>query len=302
MKSENKAKSGLENKVKCDDIRLCHNGTRTTLKSEISRKISSYQRRSTVDYLQHDVMIINRADQNDDMKNVVKNAFRSSDVNWNLLSFGEQMVLDEKPEVFRIVKPIKIIDAAKKAGIVESKLWHDLIGAGFVLLFCLILCSVLLLPDGNLNVNSIVSRITEKGFLIVWGVSSFAGFLVYRFIKDNRLAKDAGLLKKILYHTDRGNSCDKTSSEFFSNIRDEILKLQMPMAIVVGSNEYLDSFTRKILNELLTIEKQQSSGSIFWVIADQEKPDAENELITLIKKNSSTAGYSYHNYKFESYL
>jgi hypothetical protein len=78
--------------------------------------------------------------------------------------------------------------------------------------------------------------------------------------------------------------------------------MQMPAAIVVKGTEFLDSFTRRILNELLTIEKHQSSGLIFWVIIDQEKPDTENELITLIKKNSKVSGYSYHIYRFESYF
>lgn len=307
MNRENIAGSDLENKVKYDDIQLIYNGTKTTLKSEINHKIQSYQKRDSVDYLQHDIMIIDQANKNDDMKNVVERAFRSSNINWNLLFFEGQKFLDEKPEIMRIVKPNKIIATAKKTGIVERKLWSGLIGSGLILLFCLLLCGALLFyTGGNLKGSSNIAMITEilqsKAFLISWCVSGFAGLLIYRFIKENRLVNDTTLLKKILANTGMGNSCEKTSSEFFSKIRDEILKMQMPIAIVVGGNEFLDSFTRRILNELLTIERHQSNGLIFWVIVDQEKPDSENELISLIKKNSSIAGYSYHNYRFEGYL
>ena len=45
MKNEKITGSDLENKVKYNDIRLAHNGTTTTLKSEINRKIHSYQKK-----------------------------------------------------------------------------------------------------------------------------------------------------------------------------------------------------------------------------------------------------------------
>lgn len=307
MKSENSVRNDLENKEKHDDIRLIHNGTRTTLKSEINRKIQSYQKKEVIDCLQHDIMILEKEDINDNIKNLVENVFRNSDINWNLLSLGGQKFLDEKPEVLRIVKPLKIIAAAKKTGLIERKLWFDLIGSGLVILFCLLVCGILMLfYDGNLKEISIVCRIPEilqnKSFLISWGISSFSGLLIYKFIKEKLLTNNAGLLKKILDRTGRGNSYDTTSNDFFSYIRDEILQMQMPAAIVVKGTEFLDSFTRRILNELLTIEKHQSSGLIFWVIIDQEKPDTENELITLIKKNSKVSGYSYHIYRFESYF
>lgn len=307
MKNEKITGSDLENKVKYNDIRLAHNGTTTTLKSEINRKIHSYQKKETVDCLQHDIMIINLADKNDGVEKVIENAFSNSDINWNLLSLGKQKILDEEPEIFRIVKPIKIITAARKTGLLERKLWSGLIGSGLILLFCLILCGgFLFYTDGNLNGSSIVNGIAEilqnKSFLISWCVSSFAGLFIYRLIEENRLKNDTGLLKRILDNTGRGDSCEKASSEFFCNIRDEILNMQMPMAIVVGNNEFLDSFTRRILNELLIIEKHQSSGLIFWVIVERERPETENELVTLVMKNSSIAGYSYQNYRFEGYL
>lgn len=306
-KSENITRSGLENKVKYNDIRLDHNGSKTTLKSEIDRKIKSYQKKEIANCLQHDIMIINRADKNDDMESVAESAFCCSDINWNLLSLGGQKILDEKPEIMKFIKPHKIITVAKKTGIVERKLWRGLVGSGLILLSCLIFCGALLFYiDGNMKGSSIVDLITKilksKGFLISWCVSSFAGLLVYRFIKENRLVNDTGLLNKILDFSGRGDSCDKTSSEFFSNIRDEILKMQMPMAIVVGGNEFLDAFTRRILNELLTIEKHQNIGLILWIIVDQGGTDTENDLVTYVKKNSSVAGYSYQNYSFESFL
>ena len=105
MKNEKITGSDLENKVKYNDIRLAHNGTTTTLKSEINRKIHSYQKKETVDCLQHDIMIINLADKNDGVEKVIENAFSNSDINWNLLSLGKQKILDEKPEILELLNP-----------------------------------------------------------------------------------------------------------------------------------------------------------------------------------------------------
>jgi len=144
MNSENITRNDSQNKMKYNDIRLVHNGTTATLKSEITRKIQSYQKREGFDYLQHDIMIIDRANKDDNIKNVVESALRSSDINWNLLYLEGQKFLDEKPEIMRIVKPLKIIANARKTGIIERKIWRGIIGSGLIVLFCLLMCGVLL--------------------------------------------------------------------------------------------------------------------------------------------------------------
>lgn len=301
------SRSGIENKKGFNDIRLDQNGTKTTLKSEISRRIHSYQKSEVVDYLQHDVMIISRSEKSDDLEMTVENALSSSDVNWNLLSFHGRRFLDNNPEVFRFLKPFSIVNAAKKAGVINQSRWVDLIWPGLILLVCLILCEfVYHFTSGNLNGNSILSQATQilksKAFLISWCLSSLTGLLVYRLIKRSRLINNAGLLKKIVDYSCSSDLSDKISGEFINHLSNEVLQLQMPLAIMVSGNEYLDSFTRKILAEMLTMERSQNIGLIFWIIIDHEESGAENELIAHVKKNNNKTGFSNKNYRFECFL
>ncbi len=306
-KDKDISRKDIDTKSGFNDIQLNQNGTKTTLKTEISRRIQSYQKSKVVDYLQHDVMVISQSDKSDDLEIAVENALNNTDVNWNLLSFHGRQFLDNKPEIFKFLKPFNIVNAAKKAGIINQARWPDLVWPALILLVCFILCVTLLVfSGGNIKEDSFFNQAVEilqsKGFLISWCISGLTGLLVYRCIKRSRLINNAGLLKKIVDCSGSSDLSDKIGSEFFNLLRNEVLQLQMPLAIMISGNEYLDSFTRKILTEVLTIDRSQNSGLIFWVIIDLEETGTENELVAYVKKNSNKNGFSCNIYRFECFL
>lgn len=301
------SRKDIDTKSGFNDIQLNQNGTKTTLKTEISRRIQSYQKSKVVDYLQHDVMVISQSDKSDDLEIAVENALNNTDVNWNLLSIHGRQFLDNKPEIFKFLKPFNIVNAAKKTGIINQARWPDLVWPALILLVCFILCvTILVFSGGNIKEDSFFNQAAEilqdKGFLISWCISGLTGLLAYRCIKQSRIINNAGLLKKIVDCSGSSDLSDKISSEFFNHLRNEVLQLQMPLAIMISGNEYLDSFTRKILTEVLTIDRSQNSGLIFWVIIDHEETGTENELVAYVKKNSNKNGFSCNIYRFECFL
>ncbi|HEX3020740.1 MAG TPA: hypothetical protein VHP36_10580 [Chitinispirillaceae bacterium] len=300
-------RNNLEDKEKFNDMRLDKNGEKTTLKTEIARKVTSFQKGGNINFLQHDIMVIACADKGDTKPYMAENALSNTGVNWNILSIRGKQFLDDKPEILRFLKPLNIVAAAKKAGVINKNYGQNTVGLILIILLCTVICGmVFIFSDGNSGRNfslvQLSGTLQSRGFIISCGIGSMAGLLIQRVLSKRHLINDANLMKKIISYADQIDSNAEISSVFLENVKEEILNLQMPLAIVVRDHEFLDVFTKRLLADILTVEKEQNIGLILWILMDYEKSGVENELVSLISKKGKTTSFSYQNYRFESYV
>ena len=105
--------TSVENNKK--NMSLIINGTETTLKEQISKKIAANQANGLSYNLHQDILVISHSGKSTCVCGEIENQLNSSTVKWNkLIINGEKSVIKE-PEIFQKTGIAKIIKAARSA-------------------------------------------------------------------------------------------------------------------------------------------------------------------------------------------
>lgn len=294
----------MEKKVKENfkDIRLSSNGSKVTFNSEVIRKAHSHQKKGSTPCLLHEIMLINHNIKSDTVGSIVESVLSNLEINWNVLSLRGRQLNTDKSEILGFLKPLKLAVAAKRAGLVKGNTWFSVLWITLVILLSMTLSGIVYVCFGgwiHTEPFSVQKMVNDTNFIIGWTVFSLTSFIVNIFVKRFQLAHNKRLQTALVDYTNRIQSFENNNN-FVHEVCNEVLDFQMPLAIVVKDIDSVDVFTKKVLMEMLTVDSQQSVGLIFWILIDEEKSGAENELYQYAKKQGS--GIPCESYRFESFV
>ncbi|MBN1575548.1 MAG: hypothetical protein JW913_03295 [Chitinispirillaceae bacterium] len=285
---------GKEENEASRDIYLEENGRPVTLSGELT--LLAMKKGDTTDpfSLHHTVLVIDCDHDTDPhtLSETVETVLSKAVIHWNVIGLGAHDDNNVQPAIFRHLRPLSVIAAAKKAGVIPSSL----------LTFITALITILLLSIGiagtirSLIASEPVSSASFKQFLngiaadrvfmVTAAAGILAGWAAFTFFHNKHLVRDESIRKSISDHIGTIQALKPESDIFMKNVKDSFLALGMPMAVVIDDPHQLDDFSHRILSNILSSQDHYTIGLMLWIIFKRDKNDPITDSISAAEKET----------------